>query len=75
MSRFIKLTNFIINTNNISYIQIKPSVFKIKLTVPDIDGLLFMGSGSISTSHFHLTVDEKESPNDYQKIKKWIDEI
>lgn len=75
MSRFIKLTNLVINTNAIKYISSKENVFYITLKSSDFSGFLFAGSGTIGTDNDIIKVSNVQDSTDYQTIKKWIDSI
>lgn len=75
MSRFIKLSQCVINTNYISHIVIDPSVFKIKMTIYDLNGYLLLGTGGLSNTNYILDIDEKTNPSDYQIVNQWIGQI
>jgi hypothetical protein len=77
MSRFIKLTNFILNANNIHKISIKPNKYYIYIINNKFDGFSwrFAGSGigSISTSHDEMIeICEINHSLDYKILSDWI---
>jgi len=72
MSSFLKLSKICINTNHIRNINIKPSKYEIKLSIPNIEGFILFGSGNIDTNYHTIDICEKESNEDYNVIKKWI---
>jgi len=74
MSRFLRIAGTIINPKWISYITINPEVCKIRIAPIDIDGWWLAGSGSVRSEFNVLKITQKESPEDYNKIKKWIEE-
>lgn len=78
MSRFIKLTDMVLNTHNITKILIRPSKYHIMVNNKTQEGTLWMiagsGFGSTSTtSTIYTTVCEKDNPEDYKSISKWIE--
>jgi hypothetical protein len=74
MSRFLRIAGTIINPKWISYMTITPEVCKIRIAPIDIDGWWLAGSGSVRSEFNVLKITQKESPEDYDKIKKWIEE-
>ena len=74
MSRFLRISGTIINPKWISYMTITPEVCKIRIAPIDIDGWWLAGSGSVRSEFNVLNITQKESPEDYDKIKKWIEE-
>ena len=75
MSRFIKLSQCVVNTKYISHIVINPSKFQIKMTIYDLNGQLFFGTGGLSNTNYILDIDEKTNPGDYQIVNQWIGQI
>jgi hypothetical protein len=79
MSKFIKFTNYIINTNNIHAIDIKLSKYTIHIVSKGIAGFNWsfggFGSGSISSYTSEIEVCEIKHPNDYKIVSDWIDKI
>lgn len=75
MSRFIKLSQCVLNTNYISHIIINPSNFQIKMTIYDLNGYLLLGTGGLTNTNYILDIDEKTNPGDYQVLNKWIGQI
>ena len=74
MSRFLRIGETIINPKWISYMSINPQVCKIRIAPMDIDGFLFAGSGSLRSDFKYVEIKKKETPQEYDKIKKWIEE-
>ena len=73
MSRFLKLTDCMINVNHIRYIVFnKPNEYKIDLAVNWFKGFWMLGSGSVSCENYEVTVCEKEHPEDYKIVTEWI---
>ena len=72
MSRFLKLTNFLINVNQIRRIDMPLGVYKIHLMPCEYSGLHFMGSGYITSAAESYTVTEKDHILDYKIVTDWI---
>ena len=77
MSKFIKLTNIIFNTNDLHSIIIKPNKYYINFTIKIFDGSYWCisGSGAISSNSYQIEVCKNTHPNDYKLISNWIDKI
>ena len=77
MSKFIKLTNFIININYIQSIVIKPNKYYINIVSNTFDGskwsIAGFGMGTISSYNSEIEVCETKHSSDYKKISDWID--
>jgi len=74
MSRFLKLSKCVINTQLIRYVLIEPAKYEFKLMSGELKGAWMLGSGSISTDNSHLIVSEKDSPTDFKQVTEWIKE-
>jgi hypothetical protein len=72
MSRFIRLTNFLINVNQIRKIDIKPNEYKIHLIPSEISGFTLLGSGNFQSAAERYTISEKEHETDYKIVSDWI---
>jgi len=75
MSRFLKLSKCVINTQLIRYILIKPTKYAFKLMSGSVQGYWMFGSGSISTDNPYIIVCEKEDPEDFKIVSKWINNV
>ena len=75
MSKFIKLTNTIINTKYIRKIVLhnNPHEYRISMTNNKIDGFFLMGSGLINNHENEIIISKNKIPEDYNKITEWID--
>ena len=81
MSKFIKLTNMILNTKYIYKISIKPNKYYIYFKFNEINGFLWLfggtGVGNISSynanANTEIEVCETNHPIDYKIITEWID--
>lgn len=74
--RFLKLTKFVINMHNVSYIEKSTDSFCIVLNrAPFIDGFLFAGSGAVSSQSKVINVMNDGKTNDYETVKKWMTKI
>jgi hypothetical protein len=76
MSKFIKLTNLILNTNDIHRIVIHPSKYVIHIVSKKIDGFNWIicgfGLGNISSYVNEIEVCEKQHLTDYKIVSEWI---
>jgi hypothetical protein len=79
MSRFIKLTNMILNTRYIHKILIEPNKYNIHIVTTDINGFHWTigacGLGNISTNSYNIQVCETSQPIDYKIVTDWISKI
>jgi hypothetical protein len=77
MSKFLKLTNFLLNTNDIYKISILPNKYHIYIAGKKIDGFLWIvggfGLGNISSFTSEIEVCEKAHLTDYKIVSDWID--
>ena len=74
-SRFLRITHFLINVNQIRRIDINPGVYKIHLIPTELSGFTFVGSGTFQSSAETYTVIEKDNIIDYKLIDEWIKNI
>ncbi len=78
MTRFIKLTNMLLNTNNINKILIRPDKYFIYIISYKFDGFLWLIAGSglgNFTSHNDTTeieICKTKDPIDYNIVSEWI---
>ena len=72
MSRFLRLTNLLINVNQIRKIDIKPNEYKIHLIPSELSGFMLLGSGTFQSAAERYTISEKEHETDYKMISEWI---
>jgi len=79
MSKFIKFTNFILNTNDIHKIVIKPNKYVIHLISKQIDGFNWgigvFSLGNISSYTSEFEVCETKHSTDYKIVSDWISKI
>jgi hypothetical protein len=77
MSKFIKFTNFLLNTNDIHKIVIKPKKYYIYIVGKKIDGfnwgIGWFGLGNISSYTSEIEVCETNHSTDYKILADWID--
>ena len=76
MSKFIKLTNILFNTNDIHKIIIKQNKYHIHIISKKINGFYcnfnVIGSGYISSYTEEIEVCKIENSDDYKKVSNWI---
>ena len=75
MSRFIKLTKFIINTRHIVHIQKEHEIYHVYLHNNHTEGFSFFGSGSVSTNDNIITVCKNNHSKDYDIMTSWVDKL
>ena len=76
MSKFIKLTNFLLNTNDIHKIVIQPNKYYIHVVNKKIDGFSWhigmVGIGTISSYTSEIEVCATNHSIDYKIVSDWI---
>ena len=78
MSRFIKLTNILVNTSKIIFIQNTGTTYYIKTHGPGLPyGFSFCGFGFIDsiTSYNFIEICKNKHPTDYEIMEKWVRNI
>ena len=75
MTRFIKLTNLIVNTSKIVTIDILPTKYIMYMNNNHFNGWMLFSSGAVESTHNKVDICKNEHPEDYQIIKEWIDSI
>ncbi len=76
MSKFLKLTNFVLNSNDIHKIVITPNKYCIHVAGKQLNGFLWIiggfGFGSATSHTSEIHVCEKEHSTDYKIVTDWI---
>ena len=75
MTRFIRLTNLIVNTSKIVTVDILPTKYVMHMNNHDFNGWILFSSGSVESKPNTVEICETKHPNDYEIVKKWIDNI
>jgi len=79
MSRLIRLTNIVLNTNCIHTIKIQPNKYIIRLTNKEWFGHIGLcygsGYGMVSTDNTQVEVCETNHPIDYKIVTEWLNKI
>jgi hypothetical protein len=79
MSKFIKLTNFLFNVNDIHKIVIQPNKYYIHIISKQIDGyswgLWGCGVGIFSSYTSEIEVCKTKHSTDYNSVSDWISKI
>jgi hypothetical protein len=79
MSKFIKFTKFLLNTNDIHKIVIEPNKYYIHVVSKQIDGFHLgiggFGIGNISSYTSEIEVCETKHSTDYKTVSDWISKI
>jgi hypothetical protein len=76
MSKFLKLTNFVLNTNDIHQIIIQPNKYYIHIASKKMDGFNWgiggFSLGNISSHTSEIEICETNHPSDYKIVTDWI---
>jgi hypothetical protein len=76
MARFLKLTNFLLNTNDIHKVAISPGKYFIHIIGKTFSGnswkVGIIGFGVISTDNQVIEVCETAHSTDYKIVSEWI---
>ena len=76
MTKFLKLNNMLLNTNNIQKILIQPNKYYIHITDLKFSGSSLsispFGFGRISSFHERIEVCENKNPNQYKIVSEWM---
>ena len=79
MSRFIKLTKYIINCNDIHKITIDSNKYTMHMVSKKIDGFDWkvggFGLGNISSQTYEIEITKNQNNIDYEIITEWINKI
>ena len=75
MSRFIKLTNLVVNTSKIIKIKTLPDIHYMYLSNTRFDGFMYFGTGGIDTRDDVVEVCKNKHPIDYHLVSEWIAKI
>ena len=77
MSKFLKLTNYLLNTNDIHRIVIHPNKYCIHIVNKKMDGIYWgiggFGIGNISSYTSEIEVCKTNHSIDYKIVTDWID--
>ena len=81
MSRFIKLTNQIINVNQIAKIELFNRTsfpvrdeYTIYINNNEMRGVFLFTVGFINSNYDHIVVSKSKNPTDYQTITHFIEQ-
>lgn len=72
MTRFIRFSKLIVNTNFIETIQINSDSYIINTSGFVSDWFVIFGSGGSHTSNQYIKICKKESPTDYNIMTNYI---
>lgn len=72
MSRFIRLTNKIINTSQIVNIKIEQTKYYMFMSNNTISGYFIISLGQINTTDNIIEICKDKDPNDYKIVTEWI---
>jgi hypothetical protein len=78
MSRFIKLTNIVINSSKIITINNTGSKYYVQICAHALQyGTFVFGSGFLKTinSNTFITICKNEHPIDYHIMEKWVNNL
>ena len=76
MSRFLKLTNYVFNTNDIHKIVIHPDKYRIHIANKKMEGYAIgffsFGIGTIHSDSSEIDVCKTTHSTDYDLVTDWI---
>lgn len=72
---FIKLSKIIINTSKISTVELLENKYLITISKNDVSGFMLAGSGLVTSLEKKITICQKNEPNDYEVINKWVTDL
>ena len=76
MSKFIKFTNFLLNTSDIHKIVIKPNKYYFHVYSKKIEGFNWgiggFGLGNMNSHTYEFEVCETDHSTDYKIVTDWI---
>jgi hypothetical protein len=76
MTKFLKLTGYLLNPKDINRIIIKPHRYHIFFTTKTVDGVFWnimgFGVGVVSPKIDHFEVCETQHSTDYKIVSDWI---
>lgn len=75
MSKFLKLTSTILNTNYIHKILIIPNKYYIYCINHNINGLTIFGNGVISSNEIEIEVCATNHNLDYKIVSEFINKL
>jgi hypothetical protein len=70
--KFLKLTNWCINTKFINTIFIKKNSIVIYLSTSNIEGLTLFSTGFISSKNQEIEICKIKNPTDYTTVSEWM---
>lgn len=77
MSKFLKLSHIILNTNHIQSIVVKPNTYYIRIMTNKLYGSNFciagFGLGNITSHNSEIEVCANKHPTDHKIVSDWID--
>lgn len=75
MTRFIKLTNSLINISYITKVVSYEKTHLLYLNNIDIRGFFCITIGSLNSNTEYIAVNKDTEPKDYQIVSEWIAKI
>ena len=76
MTRFLKLTQLVINTSKIGTIEKKQNKYYVHmLEGTSLSGFLFFGSGIFESKYCTIEICKQQHSIDYKIMEDWINQI
>ena len=75
MSRFIRLTNMVINTSKLVKIEKYDNKYSMYFCNNNISGYFIVSIGNLFTSDNTIVICKEKSPVDYKIVEDWINEM
>lgn len=74
MSKFLKLSTLLVNVSNVNYFRIMNDKCRIVFNgTNEINGFIFAGTGSCSSSPSFIDIHKKHQPCDYDAVVKFYE--
>lgn len=74
MTRFLRLTNMLLNVNQIRLIEITPDKYKIRMISHTFGGYFIFGSGGFDSYNHDFDCCKKQHSTDYKIISEWLEQ-
>ena len=73
-TKFLRLSNRIINTSHIEEIKINPDKYTIYLNNKGFTGFMLYSTGFVDSNDNNIDVCKKNNLSDYTVVTSWINE-
>ena len=74
-TKFLRLSNNLVNTRYIKNVEIHPSLFRIVLNSEAHNGFVMFGSGWLSNESHTFNIYKDKNSKDYDIVSRWVEEM